>query len=142
MAASSMDEALAELAREWLTKALHDLQTAAIVAAAAGGPLDTATNHCQQAAEKAMKGWLAANNIAFEKTHDVRRPIGQAKSNWPEFMRLADAAESLTPYATAYRYPGIGNELVPEREEFDEALANAQSVFDFAVELRPPKARP
>ena len=53
-----MDEALAQLTREWLTKGLHDLQTARITANAAGGPLDTAIYHCQQAAEKSLKGWL------------------------------------------------------------------------------------
>ncbi len=37
-----MDEPAANLTREWLTKALHDLQTARIVANAPGGPLDTA----------------------------------------------------------------------------------------------------
>lgn len=37
-----MDEALAKLTREWLTRALHDLQTARITADAADGPLDTA----------------------------------------------------------------------------------------------------
>ena len=60
-----MDEALAQLTREWLTKALHDLQTARITASAAGGPLDTAIYHCQQAAEKTVKGWLTANNVPF-----------------------------------------------------------------------------
>lgn len=37
-----MDEARRELVREWLTKALHDLQTARIIANAPDGPLDTA----------------------------------------------------------------------------------------------------
>ena len=73
-----MDEALAQLTREWLTKAWHDLQTARIIAGAADGPLDTAIYHCQQAAEKSVKGWLAASSIPFEKTHDVRRLIQQA----------------------------------------------------------------
>ena len=67
-----MDEALAQLTREWLTKASHDLQTARIVANATDGPLDTAIYHCQQAAEKSVKGWLTANNVTFEKTHDIR----------------------------------------------------------------------
>ncbi len=63
-----MDEALAQLTREWLTKAAHDLQAARIVGATPDGPLDTAIFHCQQAAEKALKGWLTASDISFEKT--------------------------------------------------------------------------
>ncbi len=73
-----MDKALAQLTCEWLTKALHDLQTARITANATDGPLDTAIYHCQPAAEKAVKGWLTANNVPFEKTHDLRRLIRQA----------------------------------------------------------------
>jgi HEPN domain-containing protein len=97
-----MDEALARLAREWLTKALHDLQTARITAGAEGGPLDTAIYHCQQAAEKSVKGWLTASNVVFEKTHDLRRLVRQAAGIAPEFGRFATAAEVLTPYVSAF----------------------------------------
>ena len=68
-----MDEALSKLTREWLTKALHDLQTARITAGAVDGPLDTAIYHCQQVAEKTVKGWLTVRDVSFEKTHDIRR---------------------------------------------------------------------
>jgi HEPN domain-containing protein len=54
-----MVDNLARLTRDWLVKAKHDLQTARIVSATPDGPLDTAIYHCQQAAEKALKGWLA-----------------------------------------------------------------------------------
>lgn len=117
-----MDDALAQLTREWLTKALHDLHTARITADAPDGPRDTAIYHCQQAAEKAMKGWLTANNIPFEKPHDVRRLVRYAEDIWPEFAHLAKAAEVLTPYASIFRYPGLADESVPSCEEFDAAL--------------------
>ncbi len=45
-----MADNLARLTREWLTKAVHDLQNARIVSATPDGPLDTAIYHCQQAA--------------------------------------------------------------------------------------------
>jgi HEPN domain-containing protein len=137
-----MDEALVQLTREWLTKALHDMQTARITSGAAGGPLDTAIYHCPQAAEKTVKGWLTANNISFEKTHDVRRLVRQAIEVLPEFTRFTGAAETLTPYASAFRYPGLTDELMPSREEFDEALRHAQAIYDFVVNLLPLEARP
>ena len=108
-----MDEALAQLTCEWLTKASHDLQTARINAGAAGGPLDTAIYHCQQAAEKTVKGWLTANNIPFEKTHDIRRLIRQAVGVLPEITRFNGAAEILTPYVSAFRYPGLTGDPMP-----------------------------
>lgn len=137
-----MDEALAHLTREWLTKAWHDLQAARIIAHAADGPLDTAIYHCQQAAEKTLKGWLTAHSTPFEKTHDIRRLIRQAAAVVPDFNRLAGAAELLTPYASAFRYPGLTDEPLPTREEFDEALQHAQAIYDFVLNLLPAEARP
>jgi len=137
-----MDEALAQLTREWLTKALHDLQTARITAAAADGPLDTAIYHCQQAAEKTVKGWLTASSVAFEKTHDIRRLIKQAAGELPDFKRFTTAAEVLTPYVSAFRYPGLTTDPMPSREEFDEALQYGQAIYDFVLNLLPAQARP
>jgi len=137
-----MDEALAQLTREWLTKALHDLQTARITANATDGPLDTAIYHCQQAAEKTIKGWLTASDISFEKTHDIRRLIRQAMGVLPEFTRFTGAAEILTPYVSAFRYPGLTDDPMPTREEFDVALQYASAIYDFVVNLLPAEARP
>ena len=101
-----MDEALAQLTREWLTKALHDLQTARITSGATDGPLDTAIYHCQQAAEKALKGWLTWRGITVVKTHDLIRLAADAADDTPEFVMFEEAAETLTPYVSAFRYPG------------------------------------
>lgn len=137
-----MDEALAKLTGEWLTKATHDLQNARIVSDDPDGPLDTAIYHCQQAAEKAVKGWLTGEGISFEKTHDIRRLIQPAAAVSPAFNTLNSAAESLTPYASAFRYPGLTDDPMPSREEFDEALQHAQAIYDFVLNLLPPEARP
>jgi len=55
-----MDDAKRDLVHAWLIKALNDLRTARAVGNLAEGPLDTAIYHCQQAAEKALKGFLAS----------------------------------------------------------------------------------
>jgi len=137
-----MDDATARLTREWLTKALHDLQTARITANAPGGPLDTAIYHCQQVAEKAVKGWLTARSVSFEKTHDVQRLVRQAAVLQPEYSRLIEAAEFLTPYASAFRYPGLTEEPMPTRGEFDVALQHAEAFYDFVLNLLPKEAKP
>jgi HEPN domain-containing protein len=137
-----MDETLVRLIREWMTKALHDLQVARITASAADGPLDIAIYHCQQAAEKSVKGWLTAKSIPFERTHDVRRLVKQAGAVQPEFNRFASAAEILTPYVSAFRYPGLSDDSMPSRQEFDIALQHAQTIYDFVLSLLPTEARP
>jgi HEPN domain-containing protein len=53
-----MDEAKRELVQSWLTKAQHDLAAARKLSDEPDSYLDTAIYHCQQAAEKVIKGFL------------------------------------------------------------------------------------
>jgi hypothetical protein len=48
----------------------------------------------------------------------------------------------LTPYVSAFRYPGGFDEAMPTREEFDEALQYAQAIYDFVIDQFPAEARP
>lgn len=137
-----MDEATTELVRDWLTRASHDLQAARILSAAADPVLDTAIYHCQQAAEKAVKAWLQSKDTPFPKTHDVEDLVDQAAKQNPDFQELAKPAAVLTPYVSAFRYPGGAGEPMPTREEFDEALQYAQAIYDFVLNLLPEQARP
>ncbi len=137
-----MADNLARLTRDWLTKAAHDLQNARIVSATQDGPLDTAIYHCQQAAEKSLKGWLTWRGITVAKTHDLIRLITDAADDTPDFTQFEEAAEILTPYASAFRYPGLTDDPMPSREEFDAALQHAQAICDFILNLLPADARP
>lgn len=134
-----MDEAKCELVRAWLTKARNDLATARQIAGLPDGHLDTAIYHCQQAAEKAVKGFLAMQDHRLERSHDVERLVGIAAAYEPKFRACEDAAIILTPYATAYRYPGESTALEPSREEFDEAIKLASDILTFVVTLLPPE---
>lgn len=143
MAAKSMDEAARELVRDWLTRASHDLQAARTLAAGEEPLLDTAIYHCQQAAEKAVKGWLQSQDDPFPKTHDIEDLVAQAAKLHRDFNQLAKAAAVLTPYVSAFRYPGGGSdEPMPSSEEFDTALQHAQAIYDFVLNLLPADTRP
>lgn len=137
-----MDEAKRELVRAWLIKSRNDLTTARKIGASPDGPLDTAIYHCQQAAEKAVKGFLAFHDHRLERSHDVERLVDLAAAYELEFRQYEDAAITLTPYATAYRYPGESAALEPTRAEFEEALNLADQLFAFAVSLLPKEVRP
>ena len=106
-----MDDAKRELVRAWLIKARNDLDTARQISGLPEGHLDNAIYHCQQAAEKAVKGYLAFRDHRLERTHDVDRLVALASGYERGFEALQDAAVTLTPYATAYRYPGETAEL-------------------------------
>jgi len=137
-----MADNLASLTHDWLTKASHDLQNARSVSAAAEAPLDTAIYHCQQAAEKSLKGWLAWRGIALVKTHDLIQLVAAAADLNPDFAMFEKPAEVLTPYVSAFRYPGITADPMPTRAEFDAALQHAQAIYDFVLNQLPKEARP
>jgi hypothetical protein len=60
----------------------------------------------------------------------------------PEFRKFLKAASVLTPYVSAFRYPGGFDEPMPTLEEFDEALRFAQAIYDFVLSQLPSEARP
>jgi len=58
------------LIADWLQKASHDLCSAERLMQPAP-ILDTAVYHCQQVVEKALKGYLASQDVPGQKTHDL-----------------------------------------------------------------------
>jgi HEPN domain-containing protein len=137
-----MDEATRDLVRDWLTRASHDLRSSRALASLDEPLLDTAIYHCQQAAEKAVKAWLQSNDDPFPRTHDIEDLVERASSVNPDFRKFARAASVLTPYVSAFRYPGGFDDPMPTRTEFDEALQYAQEIYDFVLNQLPAEARP
>jgi len=137
-----MDEVHAALTRRWLAKAANDLRAADLVSAAPDGPLDTAIYHCQQAAEKAVKGFLIFRDEPFEKTHDIVRVVRLAERFEPTFETLVEQARLLTPLAWQFRYPSEVPDDEPTRAQFEEALREAHEIYNFVLRLLPVAAHP
>jgi len=135
-----MDDAVRDEVFGWLIKAAHDLASARKLAADPDPYLDTAIYHCQQAAEKAVKGWLTFHSIRFDKTHDVRDLIAHAAETDPRFSNWLEAGQVLTPYASAFRYPN--EQLTPDRAEFDEAFRHAEDFCNFVRSVLPREVQP
>ncbi len=93
--------------------------------------LDTAIYHCQQTAEKIIKGWLVYHDLSFEKTHDLRLLVTMASEIEPKFTAWFDVAEQVSPYATAYRYPG--EILEPTKEEYLQAFKRPANSINLYV---------
>lgn len=137
-----MDDAKRELVHAWLAKARNDLIAARELGALPDGPLDSAIYHCQQAAEKSVKAYLAFQDHRLERSHDVGRLVELASVYDASFAAWGDAAITLTPYATAYRYPGESATLEPGRAEFDEALNLTGGFVKFVCSLLPAEVQP
>lgn len=124
-----------ELTRSWLIKSQRDLLSAHELANAKFPLLDSAAYHCQQSAEKVVKGFLLYNDVRFEKTHDIVLLINQASDIDATFAIQLANARILTPLAVEFRYPG--EYLEPEPEEFREAYQAAQDIYDFVINKLP-----
>ncbi len=122
-------DAKRQLVKSWLNKARRDLLSAKRLARGSEPYFDTAIYHCQQSVEKAIKGWLIYHDLAFEKIHDLRSLVTLAVKINPEFIKWFDAAEQITPYATAYRYPG--EILEPDEEEFKGVLKITEKFYEY-----------
>jgi len=128
-------EKVAEV-RAWLQKAANDLRGANIDLEASPPLIEDALFHCQQAVEKAMKGFLAAHDRIFRKTHDLDELAMACESIDPSLSEILDRARDLTVFAWLFRYPGETE--VPSAAEAKENLATASQAYD-AIRLRLPQ---
>jgi len=85
------------LTRKWIIKGRRDLLSAKKLAQGREPYLDTAIYHCQQTAEKTIKGWLVYHDLSFEKTHDLRLLVTMASEVEPKFTSWFDVAEQVSP---------------------------------------------
>ena len=135
-----MNEAKRQLVQSWLTKAQHDLASARVLAASSPPLLDTAIYHCQQAAEKAVKGFLVFHDQEFERVHDIEVLIQAAVPYKAGFSAWVDVGRLLTPYARIFRYPGDITE--PSGEQFNQAMSAAEGLYNFVLSLLPEDVQP
>ncbi|MBI5764105.1 MAG: HEPN domain-containing protein [Planctomycetes bacterium] len=120
-----------DLVKGWIAKAESDLVSARTLLAGPG-PYDGACFHCQQAAEKLMKGFLASREQAFPFTH-----------NLDELARLCDDLEpslnlsradiiGLTDFAVRLRYD---NDFWPTHEDATAAMRLAEEVYRIVLNV-------
>jgi HEPN domain-containing protein len=116
------------LARRWFQKAENDLLNVENNLQAERYASDTVCFHCQQAAEKYLKGFLAWHRMPFAKTHDLPELLKQIKQvAGADAGMLPDYLFLLDPYSVSIRYPQEYEEE-PDREEVQEAIEAAYAV--------------
>lgn len=130
---------IAEL-RDWLVKALHDLQAAEILIEMESPLSDVAVFHCQQAAEKSLKAFLFWKDTPFRKTHELEE-LGEACRKIDASLRdVVGRAVELTPFAWRFRYPG--DVMVPSVLDAMEALSLAREIYEAIINRVPKEGIP
>ncbi len=134
------DPELVAETRAWLVRAAEDLREVEHDLIAAPPLLHGAVFHAQQAAEKAMKGFLTWHSRPFRKTHNLTEIGGLCAEVDPTLEARLRQAAVLTEYAWKYRYPGEPES--PTREEAEGALALARAVYEAVLARLPDEVRP
>lgn len=83
--------------------------------------------HCQQSAEKYIKGFLILLQKDFKKTHNLNYLLDLIERDISD--KVNEAAEYLNEYAVEARYPGEFNEI--NSEETQKALDYAEEIKKF-----------
>lgn len=120
-------DAVRRKVEEWLAVAETDRRAALACLAAIPSLPAAAAFHCQQVAEKLLKGFLVHADVTFGKTHDLRK-LGQAvAARFPDLAAAVGLMEEWTIWNVAYRYP---TDAIPEPEPSPDELRRALAVTD------------
>ena len=118
-----------EHAKSWIEKAKNDLLNADNNLAAEQIPYDTVCFHCQQAAEKLLKGYLVSQGREYPITHNLFVILEDILEFDPSADSLREILAVLNPYSVEVRYPG--DAWMPTPEDTKEARQAAQEVFEW-----------
>jgi HEPN domain-containing protein len=120
-----------ELVKEWFDFASNDLLAArSLFEDIHPKQLAISCFHCQQAAEKALKGFLVSKEVIPPKIHDLKILCKLCIEKDPSFDEISDMSSKLTIYGVASRYPG---EMDIDETITQIVLTRAQTIYDFCV---------
>ena len=119
--------------QEWFEIAQRDLQAAKLLREAR--LYENALFNCQQAAEKAVKGFLTYHDKVFDKDHNISKHLIQASGIESRFELWKEAAALLTKYAVLPRYPD--DVLDVSAKSSATAYKFAKGIYDHALSVLP-----
>jgi HEPN domain-containing protein len=131
------DERKREAAR-WLKIAGDDQAVAQMCLNMVPPTIGVAGYHCQQSAEKLIKGMLVAAGVHFPKTHDLRALADLAEAHFPSSRDLFTRSIPLTGWGYAYRYPGLEVEPPPDAADLLSALVTIDQLVSHMRDLIAP----
>jgi HEPN domain-containing protein len=124
--------------KNWIAFAHEDLRAAQVLFEVSPDKyLRAVPFHCQQAAEKSIKGYLAYKKIKFPKTHDIEELanlVGSTVS--PETLALLKESDFLTDYAVEFRYPESTDAPLTSNDSA-QALETAKKIYTTMSSLIP-----
>ena len=121
-------------AKEWRRLAEMDLLSAEYLLNMHPIPLEIICYHCQQAAEKYLKGYLIINGKNPPKTHDLDELCKLCTEISTVFTDIADHCSDLTAYGVQPRYP---MDIKLAEQDTKQALYSTKIIRDLIIKLVP-----
>ena len=120
-----------DIVKQWINKADHDLGTAQVTYLYLPKYHDTIAFHCQQAAEKYLKGFLLFLDISFSRQHSLNYLLGLLSQKIEIPDELFENASELEDFAVDIRYPDTSVEL--SDDEIQQAFKIAKLIRAFVI---------
>ena len=93
-------------------------------------PLEIICYHCEQAAEKILKGYLIQLDIESSKTQDLRLLCKRCADFDITFDEISQSCARLTAYGVPPRYPF---EIEILDSDMHKAIVDADDVMNFTI---------
>ena len=113
------------IAREWFDIAETDLSSAEFLQNMRPVPIEIICYHCQQCAEKYLKGYLSFNGEKISKSHDLPLLNKLCLQYDKDFKKIQEYCLNLTDYSINVRCPF---HLDLEKSDMIIAIKHAQKV--------------
>ncbi len=121
-------------AKEWQRFAEMDLMSAEYLLKMRPVPIEIICYHCQQSAEKYLKGYLVLHGMNPPKIHDLNQLQKLCANISDSFSDIADHCSDLTAYGVQPRYP---MQLILEERDMQEAIISAKVIRGFILNIAP-----
>lgn len=117
--------------KEWLKFASNDINCAKHSLSMHPVPLEIVCYHCEQAAEKALKGYLIYQNVEPPRTHILKLLCKMCTDIDETFKEISEQCGNLTLYGVQPRYPF---EIDITENDMKKAILDAGQVMEFVLQ--------
>ena len=119
-----------EIVNEWFYLADKDIKSAEFLKNMIPLPLEIICYHCQQSAEKILKGFLIFKVDKFTKTHDLIMLNKKCLKYNLVFKEIDEECLRLTDYGVNIRYPF---HLELTKQDMELAIKDANKIMKFIL---------